>query len=56
MDKVSRLIVFGQKGILGVKELRIDFNGYDYLIKATLSGVVASNEKRKALGVAGKKV
>ncbi|REG85099.1 uridine kinase [Marinomonas pollencensis] len=40
----------GQEGILGIRELAIQFNDYDYLIKATMSGVVESNKKRQALG------
>lgn len=40
----------GPDGILGVKELSIAFNDDDYLIKATMSGVVKSSEKRQSLG------
>lgn len=40
----------GQEGILGIRELSIQFNDYDYLEKATMSGVVESNKKRQALG------
>lgn len=40
----------GPEGILGVRELAIQFNGDDYLKKATMSGVVKSNKKRQSLG------
>lgn len=40
----------GAEGILGVKELKVQFNNDLYLIKATLSGVVESKSNRQSLG------
>lgn len=48
-DRVSYSL--GPDGILGIKELDLVFNSYDYIRSATMSGVVESAEKRQKLGL-----
>ncbi|SBS31651.1 hypothetical protein MSP8887_01564 [Marinomonas spartinae] len=40
----------GPKGILGIKELDITFNDYDYIRHANLAGVVKNTHERQKLG------
>ena len=40
----------GPEGILGIRDLSVHYNSYRFVEKMSLSGVIESNQNRKALG------